>query len=162
MRFPISKPPLPLSVSFSHKTVFINPNSATDTKFWPKFQFATTSSMSSTNQIVVTGLNDAWMPSCYFPVKLGQLLWLDTREHSLLLMKIHKSLGIKTRAMARSLHKPRFLDPAKPCSMSASSLNSHRWWNNNLESRWKFNSRESLEPMFLLAEPRGMQRDLKV
>ena len=154
MRFPISTPSLCLS--FSPKpfslipTLPLIPNPRVLARISICQQSSASSPMSRTNQIVVTGLNDAWAPSCYFPVKLGQLLRLDIRA-SWALMKIHKSRRIKTRAMASSLHNPRFLVSAKPCSMSVSSLKSRRWRNNNLESRWKkFNQRGSLELVFPL------------
>lgn len=52
------------------------------------FNFPTSGPMSRTDQIVVTGLNDAWGPNYYFAVKLRQSLWLDIQP---VLMKIHKS-----------------------------------------------------------------------
>ena len=87
-------------------------------KFGPNFNFGKMSTqpspMSRTNQIVVT-LGRRAVISRQIE---RQLLRLDTREPASPLMKIHKSLGIKTRAMASPLHKPRFLVSAKPYSMS--------------------------------------------
>ena len=83
----LDKQPAPC-VAFSRRTLFINPP-ATDNphpailvrlKTIRNFQFFTSGPMSRTDQIVVTGLNDAWGPNYYFAVKLRQSLWLDIQR----------------------------------------------------------------------------------
>ena len=44
------------------------------------FSFPTSGPTSRTDQIVLTGLNDAWGPNYYFAVKLRQSLWLDIQR----------------------------------------------------------------------------------
>ena len=125
MRFSISKKSS--FFAFSPKPFSLNPPLITKTL---EFQFAEQSKSNSCDGSKWR----FWAPSCYFPVKLGQLLLLrlDRRERERLLMKIHKSPGIKTRAMASRLHNQRFCpQQQKPRSMSSSSLNFPRSRNNN-------------------------------
>ena len=80
----LDKQPAP-RVPFSRRTLFINPPATdsdtpqflADLKLFEISNFATFGPMSRTDQIVVTGLNDAWGPNYYFAVKLRQSLWHD-------------------------------------------------------------------------------------
>ena len=58
------------------------------------FNFSTSGPMSRTDQIVVTGLNDAWGPNYYFAVKLRQSLWLDIQRGA------HKNSQIRELRLA--------------------------------------------------------------
>ena len=124
--------------------------------------------MSRTNQIVVTGLNDAWgRRAVIFPSNWTVTIRLDTTEPAGASSWKFINLGELRLALWQVVSIIRGFWPQQNLArcLRPSRLKSRRWQNNNLESRRKkFNqaSRSLEAPCSLWTSPRGMQRDLKV